>query len=44
MMSTLCRRIALMGVVPNGWLVDLATAVVGALLLLSLLSLGRRSR
>lgn len=38
------KLFALMGVVPNGWLVNLATAVVGALLLLSLLSLGRRSR
>ena len=38
------KLFALMGVVPNGWLVNLATAVVGALLLLSLLSLSRRSR
>ncbi|HSA80918.1 MAG TPA: GlsB/YeaQ/YmgE family stress response membrane protein [Geminicoccaceae bacterium] len=38
------KLFALMGVVPNGWLVSLATAVVGALLLLSLLSLARGSR
>jgi uncharacterized membrane protein YeaQ/YmgE (transglycosylase-associated protein family) len=38
------KLFALLGVVPDGWPVNLATAVVGALLLLSLLSLGRRSR
>jgi uncharacterized membrane protein YeaQ/YmgE (transglycosylase-associated protein family) len=38
------KLFALMGVVPDGWLVNLATAVVGALLLLSLLSMIRRSR
>ena len=38
------KLFGLMGVVPDGWLINLATAVVGALLLLSLLSLVRRSR
>ena len=34
---------ALLGVVPDGWLINLATAVVGAMLLLTLLNLARRS-
>jgi uncharacterized membrane protein YeaQ/YmgE (transglycosylase-associated protein family) len=34
---------ALLGVAPEGWLVNLATAVVGAMLLLTLLNLARRS-
>ena len=34
---------ALLGVGHEGWLINLATAVIGALLLLSLLNLARRS-
>jgi uncharacterized membrane protein YeaQ/YmgE (transglycosylase-associated protein family) len=37
------KLFALLGIVPDGWLINLATAVVGALLLLTLLNLARRS-
>ena len=37
------KLFALLGVGHDGWLIHLATAVVGAMLLLSLLNLARRS-
>jgi uncharacterized membrane protein YeaQ/YmgE (transglycosylase-associated protein family) len=37
------RLFALLGVGQDGWLINLATAVVGAMLLLTLLNLARRS-
>jgi uncharacterized membrane protein YeaQ/YmgE (transglycosylase-associated protein family) len=37
------KLFALLGVVPDGWLVNFALAVVGAMLLLTLLNLTRRS-
>jgi uncharacterized membrane protein YeaQ/YmgE (transglycosylase-associated protein family) len=37
------KLFALLGVVPDGWLVNFALAVVGATLLLTLLNLVRRS-